>query len=47
MVYSGGKPVASTIVVDKEALGFPGRGKETISLDLKANEAGYRVIRVP
>jgi hypothetical protein len=44
VLYYATAPVETTITVDKAALGFPGAGTETFSVNLAENEAAYRVV---
>lgn len=45
VLYYAKKPVKGEIAVDQEALGFAGKGRRGIKVDLKAYEAGYTVLR--
>jgi hypothetical protein len=44
VVYYGKEAVATTVEVDKAALGFPEKGVERFRVTLKKNEAAYKIL---
>ena len=46
LVYYGKDAVATSVQVNKAALGFPGKRTEDIRVSLKKDEAGYEVLLV-
>lgn len=44
VLYYAQEDVETTITVDKEALGFPGTGDETIHISLEKNQANYKIL---
>jgi len=44
VLYYAKEDVDTTVTVDWEALGFPGKSEESFQVSLKKDEAGYRVL---